>query len=490
MDEDPEAPRPTQIPIHEEQVAAEEQVEELDAARHLGYKEYEFDLNSLDVAGSPRLTRLFGFLTIEECNIDDLDLAAGDLEMGEIWSQDLLDVCNRSDRHGEEEDALGNELSTSASGIPGTSLPGTLKTSRIIRSLEIWTKKWFQYKLYPFPTSQSCAEFPYDFSGILFSSKGSSQPKMSPSQCKKKFQALKSLEHVEIIHLLGSMDAVAHELYRDGHHVEAEFWFRRIVTTKQIKQLIAWHNPQQTLLTCIFVIEYIVCQGRIREAYQLHNNFHDKVERVLGADHDVTCYSRELKCYLLSILRFEDEDEGLSRQHLQICLTTLGTAHPRTARALQSLGYILGRLKRHTESQRLLETTLHFQLQKAKVSGEIGNNKSDILLSMTYLAQGLNKDMKYDASEAVLDCAQKLLGDATRTKCGTAFEYHYTRASTYMLQKRLGESEKIVRGLLRYPEKSMSQHTKANLMLKLSGILMKTDRESEAAHWLKKKDIS
>ena len=225
--------------------------EELDTARPPDYKEYEFDPNSLDIVGSPRLTRLIGFLTIEECDdIDDLDLAGGDLEIGDIWSQDLLDICSRSDRHGEEEDALGNELSTSTSGIPGTSLSGTLKTSRIIGSLEMWTKKWFQYELYPFPTSQSCARFPYDFSGIMFSSRGSSQPKMSPSQCKRRLRTLKSLEHVEIIHLLEAMGLLADELYHDSHHVEAEIWFRRIVTTKQVKQLIAWPNPQQTLLAC------------------------------------------------------------------------------------------------------------------------------------------------------------------------------------------------------------------------------------------------
>jgi tetratricopeptide (TPR) repeat protein len=489
MDEDPEAPRPTQISIHEEQVAFEEQAEELDTARPLDYKEYEFDPNFLDVVGSPRLTRLFGFLTIEECDdIDDLDLAGGDLEMGDIWSQDLLDVCSRSDRHGEEEDALGNELSTSTSRIPGTSLPGTLKTSRIIGSLEKWTEKWFQYEVYPFPTSQSCARFEYDFSGMV-SSRGSSQPKMSPSQCKRKLRALKSLEHVEIIHLLEAMGAVAYELYQDGHDVEAEIWFRRIVTTKQVKQLIAWHNPQQTLLACVFIICCMVFQRRIREAHQLHDNFHDKLERVLGAGHDVTCFSRELKTYLLKQLGFKKEEEGIVRQHLQICLTTLGTAHPRTAKALQTLGYSLVTIKRHTESQRLLETTIHFQLQKAKVSGEIGHNKAGILLSMTYLAQGLNGDMKYDESEAVLDCAQKLLGDATRTKSETSFDYHFTRASTYMLQKRLDESEKIVRSLLSYHGKSMSPNAKANFMWRLAGVLMKTDRESEAAYWLKKRYI-
>jgi tetratricopeptide (TPR) repeat protein len=153
---------------------------------------------------------------------------------------------------------------------------------------------------------------------------------------------------------------------------------------------------------------------------------------------------------------------------------------------LQALGYSFSQLERHTESQRLLETAIHFQLQKAKISGEIGNNKADILLSMTYLAQGLNRDMKYDESEAVLDCAQNLLGDATRTKCGAGFEYHLTRASTYIHQKRLGESEKILRSLLRYHGKSMLPSIKANFMRKLAETLMETDRESEAAYWFKK----
>jgi tetratricopeptide (TPR) repeat protein len=94
--------------------------------------------------------------------------------------------------------------------------------------------------------------------------------------------------------------------------------------------------------------------------------------------------------------------------------------------------------------------------------------------------------MKYDESEAVLDCAQKLLGDATRTKYADPFGYHYTRASTYMLQKRLGESEKIVRSLLRYHGKSMLSNAKANLIWILTGILMETDRKSEAAYWFKK----
>lgn len=485
MDENPGVPRPTQISIYEEQIDFEEPAEELEIVRPLDHKKYEFDLNSIDVVGSPRLTRLFGFLTIEECDdIPDLDLAGDNLETGEIWSQDLLDVCSRSDRRGEEEDALGNELSTSTSVIPGT-----MKTFRIIKTLETWTKKWFQYEVYPFPTSQGRARFAYDFSA-MYSSSGSFHPRMSKSQCREKLRTLKKLEHIEIIHLLNAIIDVADELYQDNHYVEAEIWFRRVVTTKQVSQLIAWYKPQQTLWACVQIVHCMQIRGRVREAYELHNDFHDKIERTLGADHDVTCFSRELKCSLLRELALEkEEQESLIRQHLQICLTTLGTAHPRTLETLRKLGYCLGQLKKHTESQHLLETTIHLRLQNAKDFWEIEENKEDILSSMTYLAGGLQKDMKYDECEKVLGWAQKLFGDAIKSKCDAAFYYHYSRASTYRLQEKFDESEKIIRGLLRYYEKSIRPDVKGILMWNLAWILMKTDREPEAAYWFKKEHI-
>jgi tetratricopeptide (TPR) repeat protein len=481
MDADSEVTEPTRAQIYEEQVVFGEPMEGVETARPPDYNEYEFDANSIDVTGSPRLTRLIGFLTIEECNnIPDLDLAGDNLEIGDIWSQDLLGLCSRYNRHGEEEDAPGNELSTSTSDFPVT-----LKTSRIIGNLEIWTKKWFDYEVYPFPTHQSSAAFPYDFSRMV-SSRGSSRPRMSESQCRKKLRSLKQLEHVEVIHLLGDMSAVARNLRNDRDYAKAEIWFRRIITTKQVKQLIAWHNPQHTLWACTFVINCILCQGRYQEAYQLHHDFHDKLERVLGADHDVTCYSRVIKGDILSSLGSAKEEEAVFRNHLQVCLTSLGTEHPRTVRALETLGSVLGRSNRRLESQRLLETSIHFQLQHAKITE---SNKADVLLSMTHLARGLIDDEKYDESEAVLHCAQKLLGDTTRTRSHTAYIYHHTRAHTYLLQRRLPVGEKIVRSLLRYHAKSMQPNTKANFMWRLTDILMKTNRESEAAYWFKRRYV-
>ena len=478
MDVDSEVLEPTRASIYEQQVAFEDSIEELETAPPLNCKEYEFDSSSIDIIGSPSLTRLVGFLTIEECDdIPDLDLAGNSLETGDIRSLDLLDLCSRSERHSEEEDAPENELSTSTSALPVISM-----TSRTIGKLDIWTKRWFDYEVYPFPTRKNCAAFAYDFTRML-SSRSSSRPRMSQSQCRRKLQSLKQLEHVGVIHLLEDMSAVARELYNDGNYAKAEIWYRRIVTTKQVKQLITWHNPQHTLWACVFVISCMLYRGRYREVHHLHYDFHDKVERVLGVDHDVTCFSRETRTCILSTLGFSMEDEQVSREKLQICLTSLGAAHPRSVNALQDLGHCLGWSERRLESQRLLETSIHFQLQHAKY---FGRNKDEILTSMTHLACVLLYDKKYDDSEAVLHCAQKLVGDTTRTRSGAAYHYHFARAFTLQRQKRLPESEKIVRSLLKYHEKLMLPNLKADVVWSLAGILVETGRVSEAAYWFKR----
>jgi hypothetical protein len=94
--------------------------------------------------------------------------------------------------------------------------------------------------------------------------------------------------------------------------------------------------------------------------------------------------------------------------------------------------------------------------------------------------------MKYDESERVLDCAQKLLGKATRIKRTEAYHYHYQRACTYQHQGRLGESETILRGLVRYHENLLLSNLKCNVFWNLANILFQAGRNHEGAYWLKK----
>jgi len=122
-----------------------------------------------------------------------------------------------------------------------------------------------------------------------------------------------------------------------------------------------------------------------------------------------------------------------------------------------------------------------------KTLGKVVGFQIDVLREMNMLAVALNRDMKYDESERVLDYAQKLLGEATRMKHDEACQYHCQRARTYQHQRRFDECETILRGLLRYHEDLLTPRLKSNVFQSLERILFQTGRKREAAYWLKRR---
>jgi hypothetical protein len=98
----------------------------------------------------------------------------------------------------------------------------------------------------------------------------------------------------------------------------------------------------------------------------------------------------------------------------------------------------------------------------------------------------LRSDGRYDESENVLDFAHNSLADAPRLRGWHSFEYHFERACTYRLQNRFENSEKILRGLLKYHLNYMTPSTSMGSMKELAKILVKTGRHRKAAFWHKK----
>jgi tetratricopeptide (TPR) repeat protein len=306
---------------------------------------------------------------------------------------------------------------------------------------------------------------------------------MSKSECLIKFRKLRQLQDVEICNLVDRMGTIACNLHNSRDYAAAESWCRRIVTAKQ---RIKWHKPEQTLLACVIIPECVLLQGRYGEVQQLHKDLHTKIERILGSEHPISIFSRLLKGHILYNLGHHAEVDIVYRQVLQICLSSLGPNNPDTLLALESLGLNLVDLRRDAEAQGLYETTIYLRYQGMKASGEVGSFQMDVLWEMYMLAGVLDRDMKYDESERVLDCAQKLLGKATRMKRTEAYHYHYQRACTYRHQGRLDESETILRGLVKYHENLLSPNIKGNVFRRLANILFRTGRKDAASYWPKR----
>jgi tetratricopeptide (TPR) repeat protein len=438
----------------------------------LRYNDNSFDWNSVDVIGSPGLTKLIGALTIEECDIPLLDLTSDNLSTDDVLGRDLMDLCGGCDS-AQEENIISRRQSWS------TTLSTSMKASQTFGDFERSSPFGLQFELYPFPTSPSQ---PYVVHQWFFSS-GSLKSKVSESECKMKLQKLKHMQDTEIIHLVEAMGARAVEFLDQDSYGTAETWFRRVV---KAKSFVKWYKPHQTLWACLQVVECLLSQNRFREAQQLQQGLHSTIERIFSADHDVFVQSMELNAEILGSLGFAAEKETVRRQVLQIRLVALGMRHPATVFALENLGAALDSLDRHGEAQQLLEASIRFWFERVKDSGDSFESQVSILWDLAVLAKTLRDDGRYDESENVLDFAHNSFADATRLWSASTFEYHYERAVSYKLQKRFENSKKILRGLLKYHLNYMSPHMSTRVMCELAEILMETGRHLEAASWYKK----
>jgi tetratricopeptide (TPR) repeat protein len=463
---------PTQIPNHEEQREFDLQVQELQSTSLLRYNDNSFDWNSVDVIGSPRLTKLIGALTIEECDITLLDLASDNLSTDDILGRDLMDLCGGCDS-AQEENIISRRQSWS------TRLSTSMKASQTLGDFERSSPFGLQFELYPFPTSPSQ---PYVVHQWFFSS-GSLKSKVSESECKMKLRRLKHMQDTEIIHLVEAMGARAEEFFDQKSYDTAETWFRRVV---RAKSFVKWYKPHQTLWACLQVVECLQFQDRFREAQQLQQDLHSTIERVFSADHNVVVQSMDLNAQILGDLGFAEEEETIRRQVLQMRLITLGMRHPETIYALGNLGSALQLLDRSGEAQQLLEASIHFWLERVKDSRDSFKSQYSILWDVAVLAQVLRRDGRYDENENLLDFAHNSFTDVTRFRGTSTFEYHYERAVSYHLQKRFENSKKILRGLLKYHLNYMSPSMSKLVMHQLAAILMETGRHREAVSWYKK----
>jgi tetratricopeptide (TPR) repeat protein len=470
--QDPKKSPPTQISKNEEQNEFNPQVSGSQKVSVQQYNDYSFDWNSVDVLGSPGLTKLIGALTIEECDIPFLDLSSDSLGPSDIVGSDLLDLCSRGDS-GQGESIVSRMQSWSKCSS------SSIDTSQT--SGKLWNSTHFALhsELNPFPTSsgQSYVLYPQFFrSGLLTST-------LSESECKGKLRRLKHMQDIEIINLVETMGAIAEDYYDQDCDETAETWFRHVV---RAKQLVSWYKPHQTLWACLRVAGCLDGQGRYREAHQLLQCLHGTIERTLTADHEISLRSKMLKAGLLRDLGFWAEAEDLRRQLPQIRLNSLGMRHPETIKALQNLGYSSQKLERRGEAQHLLEISLHFLIGTKKNLRDCSIDEMHVLWNMNVLAETLNSLERYDESENVLDFAQKLLGDVTRRDDWEHFDYHLQRACTYKYQNRLENSEKILRGLLKYHLNAMAPSTTILSMNYLAQVLEETGRYREAANWRKK----
>jgi tetratricopeptide (TPR) repeat protein len=429
----------------------------------------------VDVRGSPGgVSRALGVFTFEECRgIPFLDLNGGSSDPGQSLSCDPMDLCesggaNRFRDESRRDPALDLVRQLVAKSERCASVRAVSQNSiRVYEVSGACSPPRIESGLSPFPH-----QTPKWDSSVYFGS-----PILPESECLK---ILGSKTPSEIPNLMKSMWYLARKCYRTGQYSAAESWYRRIVTRKQ--QNLGF-QPRETLQACLWVIRSITIQGKYLEALQLHEKLHGKILRLFKPAEGVCLLSRGTQSLALTNFGRSSEGQQIRREILQICLTAYGPRHPQTLIALRNLGFVLASMRRHLESEQLLRTALHIQLQEATIFERDIVNREEIFKTMTRLARTLNSTGRYYESRILLSSAEELLGDITGKDRPDGFYHCCEMAKTWKIEGRLHDSEKMFRDLLRDPANIQAPGQTREAMMELAEIMILSGRPEEASCW-------
>jgi tetratricopeptide (TPR) repeat protein len=439
-----------------------------------------FDWKCVDVVGSPGLTRLIGALTIEECQeISFLDLNGSCSNSGQSLSCDPIDLYKPSNisklRDGSEReptlDLVRHLLTRNERCMPVSWESNESKDSNRLTDISAGSILRVEFGISPFPQHTPRKRHAPSLS--------CGSPVLPESECMK---LLRGKTPTEIPNLMKSLWCIARKSYSAGQFSAAESWYRRIVTANQQNLEV---QPCETFEACLWVIRSMTQQGKCSEALELHEGLHAKILSLFNSAHPLCFLSRATRAVTLINVGKSNESQEIRREIVQIYLTTFGTRHPQTLKALRALGFALALMNRYLESEQLLRTALHIQLQEAKNSEGDIEKKEEIYKTMTRLAYILNQVGRYKENRGLLSSTESLVGHKISPENPRDFYHCYEMARAWRLEGRLHDSENMLQELLESQGSTMGRNRRLRTMASLAEVLTLSGRLQEAARWYK-----
>ncbi|KAE8444779.1 hypothetical protein EG329_014239 [Mollisiaceae sp. DMI_Dod_QoI] len=339
---------------------------------------------SVDVVGSPKLSRLIGALTcfvdVDASSIPFLDLSGATSE-----TQPTVDSTNYSSADDEILDfELDNstswKMSDAVTAVTGSSRPRNARPWMTVHSNP--SKVGFappKVSLFlepsPFPSTSPIQKPSISFKRRL----------LTESEYTLRLRARRQSKTPDI-ELLNSMWDTANAYYQNDKYATAENWYRHLVSAYQ---KIPWFNPRLKVAACLRVIESMHCQGKFKEARDHHRDLHLKLTHQRWEDMTTKIHSMRVLADLLFELGEYEYAERAYREALQMNLSSYGIRSYDTPYVLECLGRIVGHREQYTESERLLYSAIHLQNEAVSetASRENPNANESLLFSMVALAR-------------------------------------------------------------------------------------------------------
>lgn len=312
---------------------------------------------------------------------------------------------------------------------------------------------------------------------------------MEPSLAQR-FRNLRKLETAQTMELARGMQQIADAYSYEALDVEAETWYRRVVTAKQRK---LGHKPIETLRACMGVINSVYYQERYADAQNLHEDFNIRLQRLVPAEHELCIRSKTRWCSILGRFRLFRQEEVQRRELVQICIANFGIQHQTTLFALRDLGsclrdlYATSRGRETQECENIFRTTL-WSIQKDEVAdSNEWTSKCAVAWDVSLdLARILRNQEKYSEANDVLASTKQRYKELPKEPL-KQFEFDLEMAHATYDMSRWEESEVLLRRLLTQQRKAstIGPSWLANTQDLLARNLYKLGQPQEAIFWLR-----
>jgi tetratricopeptide (TPR) repeat protein len=436
---------------------------------------WPFDWTTVDIPGSPGLSRLFKRLEIEAVHVPAFSLDASESGDPTCLSQmEIQEVFNGRQTTATKEfhEAQSSRVQTfhgPSEGCPAGQAP-----------LLPWRNNTDVFCGYSESPLREIYVFPF-----------ASQQKVSPksptskmahwTQCQtqeaeveSKYTKLKMhfpADHPAVIEV---MKELALTLCWLRKYKRAESLYRELV---DIYRQNRGPNNLDTLHACHNVVDTLRQQGHFSKAKALNDNLRSAASKLVQANHPLAIDVANSDAWLAELLGHRENAENVRREILQILLTTHGPRHFNSMRALSCLGNLISR-KGSEGGEMLLRTALQLSLEDP----ESDSFCYAAIFTMRDLANALYSRGDPEESLRIASGAVERFGPLLGANHPCILELETSRAWSLLRSGNLDESEKLFGNLAALHSVEKEEEDRRNLVRAWLGLAHVCSRRGDFEH--------
>ncbi|PMD15309.1 TPR-like protein [Hyaloscypha hepaticicola] len=452
------------------------------AAMNICQDPWPFNWTTVDIPGSPGLSRLFKRLEIEAAYVPALSLDGAESEdptcLSKVEIQEVFN-CSKAMATADSHNARLSRVQTFHAHLEGRSTYQAPHFPwRNTDDVFCGYSESPLREIYVFPSAPQRKAFAKPPNSKMTKW---AQLKTQQADFESKYAKLKTHFSADNPAVIGTLEKLAHAVYCLDKLKKAECLYRELV---DLYRQIYGPNNLITLEACHRVVETLRQQGHYSKAKELNDNLLSATSKLAQANHPFAIKVATSDAWISEQIGQIEHAESVQREILQIMLATHGPRNTESMRVLSSLGYSISTQGKEG-GEVLLRTVLQLSLEDPK-SDPSSSPAISAMINLVYalLVKGAPEESLEVVSGAV-ERFEPLLG-ANHPQILLLERF---RAWSLLGSGKLDESEKLFENLaaLHSIEKE-EEHGRylVGAWLGLARVLSMTGRFEDATGWYEK----